>query len=187
MRLSSPALRWTLAAALLLPAVSPAGAVDARDVLGVAHAAGRYNFTSEDYLNEGADRVLELGSRVIKIFLVPTNIQELYSFNSDWSPLPLSLVELAQRPYVQELFAKPFSTFILETTPVSGVPQFLDGLTPGEAAAERDQMYQLTKYLLTTYADSGKTFIIQNWEGDHILRQGLAAGADPAPVRTPGM
>jgi len=176
-----------LAGALLLAAASPATAAEARDVLGVSHAAGLYNFTSEDYLNEGADRVLELGSRVIKVFLVPDRIQDLYLFNSDWSPLPANLVELVQKPYVQDLFAKPFSTFILETTPVSGVPQFLDGLTPEEADAERDQMYQLTKYLLTTYADSGKTFILQNWEGDHILRQGLAEGADPDPVRIQGM
>jgi hypothetical protein len=185
--LALPRIGCALAGSLLLAAASPAGAAEARDVLGVSHAAGRYNFTSEDYLNEGADRVLELGSRVIKVFLVPANIQELYPFNSDWSPLPASLVELAQRPYVQGLFAKPFSTFILETTPVSGVPQFLDGLTPAEAVAEREQMYLLTRYLLIAYADSGKTFILQNWEGDHILRQGLAAGADPDPVRIQGM
>src|SRR5436305_10605658 len=54
-----------LLAAALLASALPAAAVDARDVLGVAHAAGRYNFTGEDYLNEGADRVLEVGSRVI--------------------------------------------------------------------------------------------------------------------------
>jgi hypothetical protein len=173
--------------AAALTSASAAVAVDARDVLGVAHAAGRYNFTDENFLNEGAGRVLELGSRVIKIFLVPATIQELYPFNSDWSPLPTDVVELAQRPYVQELFAKPFSTIILEIAPVGGEPQFLDGLTPGEAAAESDQMYRLAKYLLTTYANSGKTFILQNWEGDHILREGLAEGADPDPVRIQGM
>jgi hypothetical protein len=176
---------------LLATTTASAGAVDARDVLGVAHAAGRYNFTDGDFLNEGADRVLELGSRVIKVFFVPDRMQELYTFNSDWSPLPADLVELAQRPYAQELLAKPFSTILLETSatisPVTGMPQFLDGLTPEEAAAERDQMYRLAKYLLTTYAGSGKTFIVQNWEGDHILRQGLADGDDPDPVRVQGM
>lgn len=185
--LTSRALAGLLLFTAALTAASAAGAVEARDVLGVAHAAGRYNFTDEDFLNEGADRILELGSRVIKVFLVPANIQELYPFNSDWSPLPTDVVELAQRPYVKDLFAKPFSTIILEITPVDGSPQFLDGLTPGEAAAERDQMYRLAKYLLTTYASSGKTFILQNWEGDHLLRQGLAAGVDPDPVRIQGM
>ncbi len=187
MRFLTPLLRGTLAGLLLFAAAAPAGAVDARDVLGVAHAAGRYNFTDEDFLNEGADRILELGSRVIKVFLVPANMQELYPFNSDWSPLPTDVVEAAQRPYVKDLFAKPFSTILLEIAPVTGVPQFLDGLTPDEAAAERDQMYRLAKYLLTTYAGSGKTFVLQNWEVDHILRTGLADGADPDPVRIKGM
>jgi hypothetical protein len=181
------ALGWAVAGALLLSAAPPAGAVDARDVLGVAHAAGRYNFTSGDFLNEGGDRILELGSRVIKVFLVPRNVQDTYSFNSDWSPTPVDVVELVQRPYVRELFAKPFSTFILVIEPATGTPQFLDGLTADEAAAENDQMYRLTKYLLTTYANTGKTFILQNWEGDHLLYMGLAPDAQPDPVRVQGM
>jgi len=185
MRLLPLTLRGALAGLLL--AAAPAGAVDARDVLGVAHAAGRYNFTDGDFLNEGADRILELGSRVIKVFLYPGHMQELYPFNSDWTPLSADVVELAQRPYLQELFAKPFSTIILEITPVTISPQFNDGLTPDEAAAERDQMYRLAKYLLTTYAGSGKTFILQNWEGDHLLNDGLASGVAPNPVRLQGM
>jgi hypothetical protein len=190
MHLRDVVRRTSLCAALataLFAAAPPAVAVDARDVLGVAHAAGRYNFTGEDFLNEGADRILELGSRVIKIFFVPSNIQTLYDFNSDWSPLPVDVVELAQRPYVQTLFAKPFSTIILEITPATVSPQFFDGLDAGEAAAEHDQMYRLAKYLLTAYADSGKTFILQNWEGDHILFQGLAPGAKPDAKRIKGM
>jgi len=175
-----------LAAALLL-AACPAAAVDARDVLGVAHASGRYNFTDEDYLNEGADRILELGSRVIKVFMIPNHVQEAYPFNSDWSPTPEDMVELVQKPYVQELFAKPFSTYILVIEPVTGQPQFLDGLTREEAAAESDQMYRLAKYLLTTYANSGKTFILQNWEGDHLLRMGLNSTQAADAVRIRGM
>jgi len=183
-------MTWGLAGALLLSAAtaaSDAGAMDARDVIGVTHAAGRYNFTDGDFLNEGADRILELGSRVIKVFMGPANIQETYPFNSDWSPTPADVVELVQRPYVQDLFSKPFSTYILVIQPVTGIPQFADGLTRQEAADESGQMYRLTKYLLTTYANTGKTFILQNWEGDHLLRKGLPLGAVPDPVRLQGM
>jgi hypothetical protein len=181
-----------LATALLLlgclAASRPAAAVDGRDVLGVAHAGGKYNFTGGDYLNEGADRILDSGSRVIKVFLVAKDtIADLYSFNSDWKPFATDVVVLAQKPYFQELFAKPFSTFLLVVPAVTGDSQFLDGLSADEAAAESDQMYRLAKYLLTQYADSGKTFVIQNWEGDHLLYQGLAKGAQPGPVRVQGM
>ena len=180
-----------LRAGLLLLAflIPSARAVEIRDVLGVAHAAGKYNFSEKDYLNEGADQILETGSRVIKVFVYPGHMEEMYRFNSDWSPDVSGgdVVELVQRPYFQQLFAKPFSTFILEIPPVTIQPQFNDGLTPEEAAAERDQMARLTRYLLAAYADSGKTFILQNWEGDHLLREGLAEGADPDPVRIQGM
>ncbi|HEV8630911.1 MAG TPA: hypothetical protein VGV61_11380 [Thermoanaerobaculia bacterium] len=176
------------ATALLLALCSvPLAAVEAREVLGVAHAAGRYNFTPDDYLDEGADRVLELGGEVIKVFLVPEMVQSFYSFNSDWSPTPLDVVELAQRPYFQSLFAKPFSTYLLVVVPVTGAPQFVDGLSKEEADAERDQMYRLTKYLLSAYAHSGKTFVLQNWEGDHVLRFGLGPGVAPDAVRLQGM
>jgi hypothetical protein len=180
-------LSWFLAGALVLPGVSLAEGVEARDVIGVSHAAGRYNFTDNDYLNEGADRILELGSRVIKVFAVPANIETLYRYNSDWSPVPTDVVELVQRPYFQELLAKPFSTIILVIPAVTGNSQFLDGMTPEEVDAERDQMYRLAKHLLTTYEDSGKTFILQNWEGDHLLRDGLPEGDSPDAVRVQGM
>ncbi len=181
------AASWLLTAVLALPAASLAEGTEARDVLALAHAAGKYNFTDDDFLNEGADRILELGGRVIKIFFVPRNLQTNYAFNSDWTPAVEDVVDLAQRSYVQELFAKPFSTFILVLTPVTYSPQFLDGLTREEAEAERGQMYRLAKHLLTTYAGTGKTFILQNWEGDHMLRQGLAADAEPDAVRVQGM
>src|SRR5215218_6535343 len=179
-------LPWILTAVLLLPGAASGAGTDARDVLGVAHAAGRYNFTGEDYLNEGADRLLELGTWVIKVFMVPGKIESFYAFNSDWSPAMTDVVELAQRPYFQALFAKPFSTFILVVVPVSGSNPFLDGLTHEEAVAEQEQMYRLSKHLLTTYANTKKTFILQNWEGDHLLYQGLA-GAAPDEVRVQGM
>jgi hypothetical protein len=96
------------------------------------------------------------------------------------------VVDVVQRSYFQQLFAKPFSTIILVIPPAPLV-QFIDGLSPEEAAAEQDQMYRLAKYLLTAYADSGKTFILQNWEGDHLLYAGLRAGTPPDATRIQGM
>ena len=177
-----------LLTSLLAAAVpaAPARAVDTRDVLGVAHVAGRYSFGTEDFLNEGADRLLDLGTRVIKVWF-SLDPASSYPFNSDWGPNPANLVELAQKPYYQALFAKPFHTYVLVVLTASGGPEFIDGMTADEVAAEHDQMYQLTRYLLTTYAGTGKTFILQNWEGDHLLRQGLANGKDPNGVRLQGM
>jgi hypothetical protein len=180
-------LRSVSGAVFLLLALRPAArAAEIRDVLGASHAGGRYNFSDADYLNEGASQILNQGSRVIKVFVDPSQMDVLYRFNSNWLPLTTDVVEIVQRPYFQQLFAKPFSTFIL-VIPSAPLVQITDGITPDEAAAERDQMYRLAKYLLTTYADSGKTFILQNWEGDHLLHAGLGTDTPPDAIRIQGM
>ena len=180
-------LRSVAGALLLLLALRPAAqGAELRDVLGSSHAGGRYNFSDEDYLNEGAGQILAQGSRVIKVFVDPSQMDVLYRFNSDWLPATTDVVDIVQRPYFQQLFAKPFSTFIL-VIPGAPLVQITDGITPDEAAAERDQMYRLAKYLITTYTGSGKTFILQNWEGDHLLHAGLGVETPPDPIRIQGM
>ncbi|MEA2560346.1 MAG: hypothetical protein QOH06_1850 [Acidobacteriota bacterium] len=177
-----------LAAALILLLAVPVQAAEVRDVLGSAHVAGRYNFSEEDFLNEGADRLLELGTRVIKVWF-QLDASRAYPFNSDWGTPATDLAELARKPYYRRLFDKPFSTYILviSSSSTTGSSQWLDGMTPEEVDAEREHVYRLARHLLVAYAGSGKTFVLQNWEGDHLLRQGLVGGVDPDPVRIQGM
>jgi hypothetical protein len=178
-RLASGALLLSLIA-------SSAVAVPLRDVLGATHAAGKYNFTDEDFLNEGANQLLEMGTRVIKVWFDP-NATPLYPFNSEWGAPPEDLVDLARHPYYQELFAKPFSTFILVVARRVPINEFIDGMTREEIEQEKQQTYELARYLLTTYAGTGKTFILQNWEGDHLLRRGLTDEQEPDRIRVTGM
>jgi hypothetical protein len=171
-----------LVSLMLALAASMAQAAEMRDVVGATHAAGKYSFTEEDFLNEGADRLLELGTRVIKVWF-QLDASRPYPFHSDWGEPATDLAELARKPYYRELFAKPFTTFILV---VPHSVTFTDGMTPEEVATERERLYKLARYLLEAYAGSGKTFVIQNWEGDHLFRQGLD-GAEPDAVRIQGM
>jgi hypothetical protein len=39
-----------------------------RDIVGVTHVDGKYHLTDKDFLNEGAEQILTLGSRVIKVW-----------------------------------------------------------------------------------------------------------------------
>ena len=177
-----------LTAALILLLAFPLQAAEMRDVLGASHVGGRYSFSPEqDFLNEGADRLLEMGTRVIKVWF-QLDSSRPYPFNSDWGEPAADLAELARKPYFRSLFEKPFTTYFLVISSFSplGTSQWLDGMTPEEADGEREHVYKLARHLLTTYAGTGKTFILQNWEGDHLLRQGLG-GADPDPVRIQGM
>ena len=85
---------------------------DLADILGSSHVAGKYSFSDKDFLNEGADVLLDMGSRVIKLWFTDQPGQS-YPFNSQW-PEVRSLVELAKTTYYREVFAKPFTTYILE-------------------------------------------------------------------------
>ena len=146
---------------------------DLRDVVGCTHAAGKYNFTDQDFLSEGADKLLELGTRVIKLWFT-ANSKNSYPFNSEWSECD-NMIELAKTPYFRKVFAKPFTTFIIETYPPGrekrkgGGHYFVYGMTAEGIETEKREFYEFAKYLLTEYKGTGKTFILQNWEGDWIL------------------
>jgi hypothetical protein len=147
------------------------GPVDLADRIGTAHTAGRYNFTDGDYLNEGADAVLAVGMRVIKVYISQPRLW--YKFNCDWPEEPFtSLVDVVKHPHFVELFDKPFTTFMLTAyTPGKDGHYWRGTFTPADVKRERESFYDLTKYLLTRYKGTGKTFVLQNWEGDWALRK----------------
>jgi len=153
-----------------------ARADDLSNVLGVTHIDGKYYFGSEDYLNQGADQVLATGSKVIKLEM-DSQTPGKYSWNSSW-PTPTSLTGLAQTSYFQSLFSKPFSTYVMTTYSIGipgggdGTEYWLNGMTAAQKSAEQQSFYNLTKYLMTTYSGTGKTFMLENWEGDWALRDG---------------
>jgi hypothetical protein len=156
-----------------------------RDIIGVTHVSGKYYLTDEDFLNEGADRILALGSRVIKVWF--HNPQQSYSFNSEWPQMD-TLVEIAQSPYFRELFNKPFKTYIMMCfSKGRGGGYWKNGITEKQKQEEQRQFYELTKHLLTTYRNTGKTFVLQHWEGDWLIRGSFNGKIDPEPVAISGM
>lgn len=157
------------------------------DVLGVNHINAHYHLTDDDFINEGADKVLELGSRVIKL-IIRDKLEGYYKLNSTW-PEITSLVQAAELPYFQEAFSKPFTTFVLMTfAPGREIHYFTKGMTAEDEARERVTYYEFAAYLLTRYRDSGKTFVLQNWEGDWVLTPpDLDRATEPDPVAVEGM
>lgn len=141
--------------------------------LGTAHVSGRYHFTSQPFLIEGADQVQRLGFGGLKLWF--TSLERGYRFNSTWDlPAHYTYVDLARHPYFQAAFARPFNVIALELYPAAirdtkGVG--LDLLDPTTDFREDEaQIYALTKYLLETYRDRDVTFLLQNWEGDWMFR-----------------
>ncbi len=156
-----------------------------RDIIGVTHVDGKYHLTDKDFLNEGADQILALGSRVIKVWF--HNPRKSYSFNSQW-PQMNSLVEIAQTKYFSKLFDKPFTTYIMMCFSFGkNAAYWRNGITAEQKLDEQRQFYELTKYLLTTYKGTGKTFVLQHWEGDWLIRGNYDRKADPTPKAVSGM
>jgi hypothetical protein len=186
--------RITLLIMIAIAALSVASAhaadapVDLSRVLGVCHVDGKYFLTKDDYLNEGADKVLTTGTKVIKLYLVSGR----YPWNSDWPKDLKSMTDVAMTPYFQSVFAKPFETYILTAYSVGlGDNYWTAGISDDQAAQETQQFYDLTKYLLTTYKGTGKTFVLQHWEGDWAIRAGQGKAYDakivPSPTAVDGM
>ncbi|WP_309119138.1 hypothetical protein [Paenibacillus sp.] len=161
----------------------PTGSDDRRryaDIVGVSHVHGLYHFSdSQDFLNEGADAVAELGSRVVKLWFTPRYAEDYPNYNgaAPW-PAAGSMVELAQTPYYDAVFRKDFHTYILEAYEFPDT-YWQDGLSDEERVRVREEFFSFAKHLMTTYRGTGKTFVLQNWEGDNAIGE----NPDAASVR----
>ena len=158
--------------------------------LGVAHIGGLYSFSSTDYLNEGAATALTIGAKCIKVSLsldTDNPSPKLYPFHSQW-PAVASLDALADTPYYRALFAREFDTFILTAfRPGRSAGYWRDSFSVEDEQAEEECFASLTRYLLRTYGQTRKTFIIQNWEGDWALRGSFDPATKPTFEATAAM
>ena len=165
-------------------------AKNVRDTIGVTHVAGLYHLTDKDFLNEGADQILALGSRVIKVWFYAGQseaIAKSYPYNSQW-PKVDSLVEGARAPYFKALFEKAFSTYILKVTSLGRDEGYWrKGISDQQKKDEQRQFYELAKHFLTQYKGTGKTFVLQHWEGDWMVRGNYKGDAEPAPAALANM
>jgi hypothetical protein len=152
------------------------------DRLGATHVGGKYALTQKPYLIEGCEQLYELGFRVCKLWFYKK--QSGYPYHSNWQlPESYSLQELATHPYYKAAFEIPFSTIILSTS----AGQVNDKLPYDSVGLinEEQEYYQLTKYLLNTYKDRKLQFILENWEGDWIVRGGTSRDAQWGRVQPP--
>lgn len=146
--------------------------------VGATHVAGRYHFTNKPYLIEGAEKLLELGTRLGKFWFMPHGGAHDYPFNSTWTKAK-DFVELAKMDYWEQLFSMPFKTFLLEAhTPRCDAfkkdqPQsYYDSITHDFA--------EITSHFYKKFRDRDVTIVLQHWEGDWMLR-GAGQKWNPPP------
>lgn len=155
------------------------------EIIGSSHVRPTYYFGNEDCLNQGADVLLEMGTKVIKIWYY--NGREtpdlMYPWNSNWQTGVTSLVEGLNNTYYSELFEKPFKTFVLNVasfvTPDAYYWRIY--LSQNQIDQEEAEFYEFTKALLNKYEGTGKTFVLQHHEGDWHLRGHTNTDIAPTP------
>ena len=138
--------------------------------VGVTYWGACYEPYIEEYGSGMASAMAELkklGVRVTKLSTLA--MEENYPFD-DWSGYPLdSLVNVIRHPvYKRFLDDAFFTSYFLSAYETNNVVWW-DGLDADEKAYVVTSFYDAALYLLTEYAGTGKTFILQNWEADNAL------------------
>lgn len=134
---------------------------------GIALAGCKYALTSKPILEEGAERILATGARAAKFWL--GDLATVYRLNSDWRGYGdgTSFVDRIRHPSFLAALALPFEAVALEVGSAPGTRL----CEPGEDyARDEEAMHALAAHLYSAYADKPCTFILQNWEGDWLVR-----------------
>jgi hypothetical protein len=118
---------------------------------------------------EGAEKVSQMGSNSIFVYLTPEFRAQYPDQTSQSWPAsdPADLKGLAQTAPFAKVFSSNFKTIVLTTYTFSNNDQ-VQRMASCQSCQnkEENEFYSLTKYLYAQYAGSGKTFILKSWEGD---------------------
>src|SRR6185436_13791911 len=92
-------------------------------------------------------------------------------------------------PNCRAVLNMPFRRIVAWAYPLSNPDApFQDGnYTATEAGNDYREIYDLTRYLLTDYNNSGKTFYLGHWEGDWYLLPNYNASTNPTKTAIQGM
>jgi hypothetical protein len=143
------------------------------DRFGSAHVSGKYCLTEKPFLLEGAEKLLSLGTRLGKFWFEPASLRQSYPFHSEWGSYR-TLMELARSEYFSKLWPMPFATFVLEAMSPVETGWRKAGLSDEFYAAVTREYFDVTAHFYRLFRDRAVTLVLQNWEGDWLLR-----GNDP--------
>jgi hypothetical protein len=151
---------------------------------GTQTFSGLYQFTTNRLLLETAQAISEMGSGVIKFYLGP-EVQRQSGITL--APNITNLLALVRdEPSHHRVLDMPFPHFVVWAYPFGNWWPF-DGYSASERANEYREIYDLTRYFLTNYNNSGKTFYLGHWEGDWYLLPNYNASTNPTTSAIQGM
>jgi hypothetical protein len=136
-------------------------------VLGTNNIGGGYQFT-DSKLIEQSKHVRGMGSNILKISLGP-NSPKSYGFGNIKATSTLELFQSI--PDYKQVFDMDFKYIFAWVHTLTDV-KWKKGINRTEEKKLYNEMFEFASYILKEYNNSGKTFMIGNWEGDWLLHPG---------------
>lgn len=126
--------------------------------VGNSNIGAAYGFTGQDFTLDASQAMEAMGENMTKL-----------SLSKDFGGNNYASYEelLKLNPVFKSIFDASFTRYFCW---VQGTKSWsVDTYTPAEQASDSLAMFNLTKYLIQTYNNSGKTFYLGNWEGDWMF------------------
>ena len=96
-----------------------------------------------------------------------------------------SLKDLARHPLYKEILDQDYRVLFFWAHGLNGKIKFRNEFKDSQKEELYNEFYEFTKHLLVEYNQSGKTFMIGNWEGDWMLAEigNLKTDASPEAIQ----
>lgn len=153
-------------------------------IIGTQAISGKYKFTDQHILVEQAAQIRAMGSNILKISL-GKNYPVTYKIKKD-STIQTTLDLIKKKKAYKKVLDMDFK-YIMAWVHTLTEAKWGDGLTFLEEKQLYQEMYDLTVYLLQTYNNSGKTFMLGNWEGDWLLNGEGKSKKEPSDEKLQAM
>jgi hypothetical protein len=137
---------------------------------GASHVDGLYtvpNGSGTQFL-DGMNEAIALNLSTIRVYCTQDYLVR-YDYQTAWSNMAAAnITQLLQTTEFSTLINSALTTFYF-TTFAFGNPNnnwWRTGITKTRLDTEYTEIYNAAVHLLTTYNNTGKTFVFSNWEGD---------------------
>ena len=134
-------------------------------VLGTNNIAGKYQFTNETKLIEQTKHIRAMGSNILKISLGKKSVIQ-YGLQKGKYKTTLDLFKA--NPEFKQAFDMDFKYIFAWVHTVTNI-NWKIRINEKEEKQLYDEMFEFASYILKEYNNSGKIFLIGNWEGDWLL------------------
>ncbi|WP_242157508.1 hypothetical protein [Aestuariivivens sediminis] len=134
-------------------------------VLGLNCFPTKYQFSKDTKLIEQAKQARALGTNIFKSSITDRYLKD-YGFTKSDANNIMDVIKII--PDYDQIFKMDFNYYLFWVHTATGI-NWKKGIDNKQEKRLYNEMYNFVSYLLKNYNNTGKTFLIGNWEGDWLL------------------